>query len=221
MQDYLETISELIDVNGHAHTKDIAEKLQVKMPSVSNALQNLAHQGYIRYRRHTPVTLTALGAEMAAVLRHRHNGLKLFFQELLKLNEEEADHVACRIEHEVGEKVISRFVTLVQAVRDREDCASLREYLAQTMPVINTDEEETEELISLDQLPLGKRGIVVRVAENLRGMKKFADLGLVTGTLLQMEGHAPFGDLLRVRIMDSSLSLRSSDAAHIWLKLTE
>ena len=62
--------------------------------------------------------------------------------------------------------------------------------------------------------------MVVRVDENLRGLKKFADLGLVPGTLLQLEGHAPFGDLLRVRIMGSSLSLRAGDAAFISVKLT-
>ena len=62
--------------------------------------------------------------------------------------------------------------------------------------------------------------MVVRVDENLRGLKKFADLGLVPGTLLQLEGHAPFGDLLRVRIMGSSLSLRARDAAFIHVKLT-
>ena len=61
---------------------------------------------------------------------------------------------------------------------------------------------------------------MVHVAENLRGIKKFADLGLVPGTLLQMEGRAPFGDLLRVKVMGSSLSMRAGDAMHIWVKLT-
>ena len=33
LEDYLEAIAELIMVEGHAHTKRIAEKLDVKMPS--------------------------------------------------------------------------------------------------------------------------------------------------------------------------------------------
>ncbi|HBJ97177.1 MAG TPA: iron transporter FeoA, partial [Lentisphaeria bacterium] len=61
---------------------------------------------------------------------------------------------------------------------------------------------------SLDQLSIGARGVVVKVAENLRGIKKFADLGLVSGTLLEMEGTAPLGDLMRIKVMGSSLSLR-------------
>ena len=219
MEDYLEAISEIIAANGHAHTKDFADRLRVKMPSVTNALQGLSARGLIRYQSHAPVVLTALGAETAAVIRHRHAALKRFFSEILKLEPEEANDTACKIEHVVSEKVMSRFVALVEAIGDRPDCAELRQYLEQTMPQLCAD--SAEKLISLDQLPEGRQAVVVRVAENLRGVKKFADLGLVSGTLLQMEGRAPFGDLLRVRVMGSSLSLRSKEAAHIWVRLTE
>ena len=34
LEDYLEAIAELISCEGHAHTKEIAKKLNVKMPSV-------------------------------------------------------------------------------------------------------------------------------------------------------------------------------------------
>ena len=84
--------------------------------------------------------------------------------------------------------------------------------------VVNTMRHDVFQKLS--ELPVGQPAVVVRVDENLRGLKKFADLGLVPGTLLQLEGHAPFGDLLRVRIMGSSLSLRAGDAAFISVKLT-
>ena len=114
---------------------------------------------------------------------------------------------------------MSRIVLLSEAIATREDCAQLRAYLEQTLPQIRSD--DTEDLVSLDQLKEGQRGVVVKVAENLRGLKKFADLGLVNGTLLEMEGTAPFGDLMRIKVMGSSLSLRRCDAAYIWLRLTE
>ena len=52
MEDYLEAIAELIAVDGHAHTKEIAQKLNVKMPSVTGALRQLEQQGYIVYNTH-------------------------------------------------------------------------------------------------------------------------------------------------------------------------
>lgn len=222
LEDYLEAIAEIVDEKGHAHTKDIADRMKVKMPSVTNALQALATRGLIRYQSHAPVILTVPGAETAAVIRHRHSAMKRFFRDVLKLDVLEADSAACRIEHVIGEKVMSRFVALADAIAEREDCKVLRLFLDQTMPQISHDDGILDEaLLSLDRLGDGQQAVVVRVGENLRGLKKFADLGLVNGTLLQMEGRAPFGGPLRVRVMGSSLTLRGKDAAHIWVRVTE
>ncbi len=220
LEDYLETIAELIEVNGHAHTKDIAEKMHVKMPSVTSVLQTLAAKDLIRYQPHQPVTLTVMGTEQAAVIRLRHAALKNFFQQVLKLDPEEAESTACKVEHVVSEKIMARFVVLTDTILNQEHCGSLREYLTQSLPQI-TDDTTGSNTISLDQLEVGKSGIVAHVSSSLRGIKKFADLGLVPGTLLQMEGHAPLGDLLRIRVMGTRLSLRKKDARHIQLRLTE
>ncbi|MCI5800418.1 metal-dependent transcriptional regulator [bacterium] len=221
LEDYLEAIAEIIEEQGHAHTKEIADHLKVKMPSVTNALQALSARGLIHYQSHSPVFLTPAGAETAAVIRHRHNALRNFFCDILKLPANESNDAACKVEHIIGEKVTSRIVLLSEAIAVREDCAELRAYLNQTLPQLNSETSGQEQLISLDQLPVGVRGVVVKVAENLRGIKKFADLGLVSGTLLEMEGTAPLGDLMRIKVMGSSLSLRKSDAAHIWLRPAE
>ncbi|MDR0933242.1 MAG: metal-dependent transcriptional regulator [Victivallales bacterium] len=220
LEDYLEAIAEIIADKGHAHTKDIAEKLQVKMPSVTNALQALSARHLVKYQSHSPVVLTSRGAEMAAVIRHRHTVLKSFFSELLKLKEDEADETACKIEHVIGETVLSRMVLLIESIAEREDCTPLREFLAETMPKVKTDIGDDSYVIPLNELQIGQSAVVVQVDENLRGVKKFADLGLVSGTLLQVVGHAPFGDLLRIKVMGSCLSLRSRDAAFIGVKLT-
>ena len=68
---------------------------------------------------------------------------------------------------------------------------------------------------TLAELPVGGSAVIVSMKPGLRGKKKFADVGLVPGTMLQMEAHAPFGGLLRIRVMDSSLSIHRDDAANI------
>lgn len=72
--------------------------------------------------------------------------------------------------------------------------------------------------LTLAELPIGAAGTVSKVSAQLRGKKKFADVGFVPGAELVMEGHAPFGGLLRVKVMESSLSLHRDDAANILLK---
>lgn len=217
LEDYLEVIAELNEKNGHAHSKEIAERLKVKMPSVTNALQSLAARDLVIYQSHMPVMLTAEGKRAADAVRHRHAGLRRFFAETLRLPLEAADRAACQIEHVVNENEMARLAILGEAIANREDCAGLRHYLAETLDDLTVG--ETEELITLDQLPEGEEGVIVHIGTGLRGRKKFADLGLVPGTPLSMEGSAPFfGDLLRVRVLGSTLSLRAGDAAFILVR---
>jgi len=71
---------------------------------------------------------------------------------------------------------------------------------------------------TLAQLPVGATARVLRVVPAFRGCRKFADVGIVPGTELLMEAHAPFGGLLRVRVLDSSMSLHRDDAVHVEVK---
>ena len=98
----------------------------------------------------------------------------------------------------------------------REDCAGLRAYLNESMPQISAGMEE--ELIPMNQLGEDEAGVIVKVAESLRGVRRFADLGLIPGTEVTIAGYAPFGDLIRIKVLGSSLSLRSSDAGYIWVR---
>ena len=85
LEDYLEAIAELCNAEGHAHSKEIAEKLGVKMPSVTEALRQLVEMGYIIYNTHYPVELTPAGRSVAEEIVQRHRELKRFFAEILGL----------------------------------------------------------------------------------------------------------------------------------------
>lgn len=134
LEDYMEAIAEITARNGHAHTKDIADRLSVKMPSVTGALRLLAKRGLIVYQRNQPVELTPAGRAVAERVLRRHAILKRFFSEIFNLDPAKADETACRIEHVVDEEVIERFVLFSEAIAGRADCAPLRAYLAAHLP---------------------------------------------------------------------------------------
>lgn len=71
---------------------------------------------------------------------------------------------------------------------------------------------------TLADLPVGATATILKVIPNSRGEKKFADVGLVPGTELLMEARAPFGGLIRVRVMETSMALHSDDAKNIVMK---
>lgn len=131
MEDYLETIQTLIDEDPHrhAHTRDIAGRLRIKMPSVSNALSLLCDNGYVDYEPNRPVTLTPLGAREAARVIRRHRLLTSFLTDILALEEERASSIACRIEHVVDEDLLQRLETLTGEVLAAPHCAELRNRL--------------------------------------------------------------------------------------------
>ncbi len=74
------------------------------------------------------------------------------------------------------------------------------------------------EEMTLADLPVGTKATIVKVMPKARGRKKFADVGLVPGSELLIEAHAPFGGLIRVKVMETSMALHRDDAAGIVLK---
>lgn len=98
-EDYLEAIGHLCRKNGHAQVSDVAMMLNVKKPSVTAAMRQLADEGLIDYHPYSPVTLTAKGESYAAQVINAHNILHRFMHEMAGLSEERADAAACLIEH--------------------------------------------------------------------------------------------------------------------------
>ena len=75
--------------------------------------------------------------------------------------------------------------------------------------------------ISLSELPVGTKATIVGILPKSRGRKKFADVGIVPGTELLIEAHAPFGGLIRVKVMETSMALHKDDAACIMIEKSE
>lgn len=107
-EDYLEVIFRLEKQNGAARARDIAEGLGVSRPSVTSALKTLAERSFIQYEPYSLIRLTPEGEAVAREIFHRHVVLESFFREVLKLDPETSDQVACRCEHAVDADIIHR-----------------------------------------------------------------------------------------------------------------
>lgn len=116
LEDYLEAILAIEDEKQAARSKDIARRLSVSPPSVTAALQNLAGRGLVNYAPYDLVTLTKRGRKIAADVRRRHEALRRFFTELLKLDPDEADRIACHMEHSLPSHVLIRLVDFMDFI---------------------------------------------------------------------------------------------------------
>lgn len=115
MEDYLEAILVLQKDNPVARAKEIAESLNVKMSSVTNALKNLSEHGYINYDKYSFITLTEKGELVAKEIYERHHILKNFLVEILGVSDEVAEDNACRMEHVMDRDVIDRMSNYIKA----------------------------------------------------------------------------------------------------------
>ena len=133
LEDYLEAISHLQEEFKVARVKDISSRLNVKMPSVTCALRQLAVRGYLDYEPNMPVLLTPQGRCLAEKVLKKHRILHHFFQSILLLPPGAANRLACRVEHEMDERAIFAVQILIHAIESRSDCMELRCYLRERL----------------------------------------------------------------------------------------
>jgi len=108
MEDYLEVILNLQQEQRVARVKDVAQRLNVKMPSVTGAMKGLAEKGLVNYERYSYLTLTAAGEKIAREIGERHKTFYSFLTEILKLDHNTAEIDACRLEHATSRKTFLR-----------------------------------------------------------------------------------------------------------------
>lgn len=213
LEDYLEAISELIAVNGHAHTKEIAERLSVKMPSVTAALRQLDKTGCIVYNTHYPVQLTPMGKELADQVVRRHRVLKKFFGGILGLNPEKASETACRLEHAVDEETIERFILFSEAIANRSDAKALQIYLTEAMSLLS--EANFRQFCVLSELPPGESGKVEKFSRNIPDPET---VGLALHDTFTMRGISLDKTACRLNSAGKDISIPLQVAENIWVR---
>ncbi|MBB5021252.1 metal-dependent transcriptional regulator [Desulfurispira natronophila] len=114
MEDYLETIYNLVQENKVARTRDIAAALAVKMPSVTSALRKLSELGMINYDPYQYITLTAEGEVHAQQTLQKHETLSEFFHKIVKLEQPRAAELACTLEHHMDMEDLEKFAQVLK-----------------------------------------------------------------------------------------------------------
>lgn len=98
-EDYLEVIGHLCREKGAARVNDIAQRLNVKKPSVTAAVRRLADLELVVYRQYAPIELTKKGEEYANSVIRAHCILRRFMHEVAGLSRDKANETACVLEH--------------------------------------------------------------------------------------------------------------------------
>ncbi len=117
MEDYLETIFDLDKNKKVVRVKDIAKKMDVKMPTVTSMLKTLSQRGMVHYEKYEYVELTHDGADVGREMIRRHGILKKFLTDILKIDLETADEEACKMEHSLSPETLDSLVDFMEFIQ--------------------------------------------------------------------------------------------------------
>lgn len=116
IEDYLEVISELVELKGYANTLDISSYLSVSAPSVTKMIQKLAEGGYLEYEKYRGINLTPKGSSLADAVRQKH-GILLELFKMLGINHEIANQDVEGMEHHLNQQTIKQIRKLVTLLK--------------------------------------------------------------------------------------------------------
>jgi len=120
MEDYLETISRLSIDNRVVRVKDIAKKLEIKMPSVTAALNRLREMELIEYEKYGFIELTEKGKKISGQIYNKHRQLSDFFHNVLQLDPVAAENEACKVEHTLMPETCIQLHKFMQFIKSAE-----------------------------------------------------------------------------------------------------
>jgi len=228
LEDYLETIYQLVQDHGFARVKEIAQAREVKAASVSIALRRLAELGLVRHERREYVALTEQGEALGRRVLSRHRLLTRFFGEVLQMPAEAAEAQACAMEHSLSDQGMDRLARFFEFLTA---CPSVPAGLLETFhgcPVARQTPGgrgagctrgcgpgSAGPRLSLADLAPGQSAKVTQVEARGAVRQRLLDMGLLPGALLELERVGPSGDPVWIRCQGAQLALRRSEARTI------
>ncbi len=118
VENYLKAIYSYQGEKGHrVKTKEIAEELNVSLPSVSGMIKSLAQDRLVDYEPYRGVILTEEGRRMALRVIRNHRLIEVFLVQTLGYPWDEVHAEAERLEHAVSDKLVERIDSFLGSPR--------------------------------------------------------------------------------------------------------
>jgi DtxR family transcriptional regulator, Mn-dependent transcriptional regulator len=176
VEDYVKAIWEVAG-SGAASTKDVAERLTIAPPSVTNMFVRLQEMGLVEYERYRGASLTRAGREEALRLIRRHRLIETFLLEHLGYSWREVHEEAERLEHAVSDGFTERLAEFL-GHPDQDPHGD---------PIPAADGSlAPDDSFPLGEATAGQRVRISKVGDDPSTLEYLGDHGLVPGRLLSV-----------------------------------
>jgi DtxR family Mn-dependent transcriptional regulator len=209
-EEYLETILSLMSRHSSpAKNKDIARELDIAPATVTEMIQRLSDEGFVKYTPYRGVELTAEGVEKATELQYHHNILRDFLSEVLHIDAVAADREACVLEHFTSEIVLESMMAYM------EEKGIARKHIDDISVTCRSTEGDYARLNDLDE---GEEATVALIHLPQAVRDKLMSMGIATGETVRIRGGQEKGSL-SVLAGDREIVLDRDEAGGIFVML--
>jgi len=224
VEEYLEAIYFFNEKRELAKNTDLAKRLNVSPPSVTQMIKRLADGGLVEYQPYKGATLTGAGIARAQKVVRKHRLLERFFHDILGMNKEKVHNEACRMEHSLSDEAA---IALCRALGNPKACPDdLKALPSCTLDVADCEEclAEMPEgspclLTELSNLKPGERGKVAFVRAGGNAYQRLLDMGLTNGTVVEVVNAAPFQGPLELCLRGATLALGRGLASRVFVEV--
>ena len=199
VQDYLKAIHNLGGSEETVSPVDIAERLEVRAPSVTGMLKRLAEAHWISYEPGHGARLTESGITEARRVIRRHRLVELFLTRVLGLDWCEVDAEAEALEHAISPR-------LEQALAAYLGEPSLDPH---GHPIPTREGQLPHRLLQpLADFRAGQR-VVIREAQDddPARLRRWQALGLTPGVTVVIVSYQPLDDLFQIQVGEKLIHL--------------
>jgi DtxR family Mn-dependent transcriptional regulator len=209
-EEYLEAVFKLERSPDGATVGRLAGELGVAPSSVSEMVARMGVDGLVARGPSGEIVLSAEGALEAARLVRRHRLSECFLVDYLEMPWDEVHDEACKFEHVLSPEVEAR---LAEQLGNPRTCPH-----GQAIP----DEDGTlreEPARPLFDLKPGEQSTITRISDERPDLLQYlGTLGLLPDTSIAVEGVAPFGGPLLVRVAGAQYALGREVAGKIFVR---
>jgi DtxR family Mn-dependent transcriptional regulator len=198
-QDYLKALYQLHGAERPVPTRDLAQRLGISSPSVSEMVTRLSAQGLVEHDRYRGQQLTREGRKVALELVRHHRLLEMFLVQVLGYSWDEVHDEAERLEHVISERMEQRIFELLGRPELDPHGHAIPTLTGKVRPVSNRP---------LSECRAGEKLVVQGVSDDdpvrLRELER---RGLLPGTRLEMLEESKFEGPIGVRIKGRRVSI--------------
>jgi len=198
-EDYLKALYHLHGDTRPVPTRELAQRLGISSPSVSEMVGRLVTQGLVEHDRYRGQQLTREGRKVALELVRHHRLLEMFLVQVLGYSWDEVHEEAERLEHVISERMEQRIFELLGRPQLDPHGHAIPSLTGKLRPVSNRP---------LSECVVGEKVVVQGVSDEDAGKLRELDRrGLVPGTPVEVVGASEYEGPIDVRIRGRRVSL--------------